>query len=99
MRHRRRRAAGARQAAAHLPILERVEWDTLMFFYGVILGVGALGTLGYLMLTSRALYEGLGPTAANVLVGVLSAVIDNVPVMFAVLVDEPRHVRKDSGCW
>jgi Na+/H+ antiporter NhaD/arsenite permease-like protein len=70
-------------------MLERVEWDTLMFFYGVILGVGALGTLGYLMLTSRALYEGLGPTASNVLVGVLSAVVDNVPVMFAVLEMNP----------
>lgn len=70
-------------------ILERVEWDTLMFFYGVILGVGALGTLGYLDLTSRALYDGLGQTAANVLIGVLSAIVDNVPVMFAVLSMNP----------
>ena len=77
-------------------ILERVEWDTLMFFYGVILGVGALGTLGYLALTSRALYDGLGPTAANVLVGVLSAMIDNVPVMFAVLSMNPAMAE---GQW
>jgi Na+/H+ antiporter NhaD/arsenite permease-like protein len=77
-------------------ILERVEWDTLMFFYGVILGVGALGTVGYLMVTSRVLYEGLGPTAANVLVGVLSAVIDNVPVMFAVLSMNPAM---SEGQW
>ncbi|NOR51749.1 MAG: sodium:proton antiporter, partial [Gammaproteobacteria bacterium] len=28
---------------------------------------------------------GLGPTWANVLVGILSAIIDNIPVMFAVL--------------
>jgi Na+/H+ antiporter NhaD/arsenite permease-like protein len=77
-------------------ILERVEWDTLMFFYGVILGVGALGTLGYLELTSRALYDGLGPTAANVLIGVLSAIIDNVPVMFAVLSMNPAM---SEGQW
>jgi Na+/H+ antiporter NhaD/arsenite permease-like protein len=70
-------------------MLERVEWDTLMFFYGVILGVGGLGTLGYLTLTSQFLYEGLGPTWANVLVGGLSALIDNVPIMFAVLSMEP----------
>lgn len=70
-------------------MLERVEWDTLMFFYGVIMSVGGLGALGYLLLTSRALYEGLGPTAANVLVGLLSAVVDNVPVMFAVLSMNP----------
>lgn len=71
-------------------LLERVEWDTLMFFYGVILGVGGLGTLGYLGLTSRALYDGLGATAANVLIGVLSALVDNVPVMFAVLSMNPQ---------
>jgi Na+/H+ antiporter NhaD/arsenite permease-like protein len=77
-------------------ILERVEWDTLMFFYGVILGVGALGTLGYLAMTSRALYVDLGPTAANVIVGVLSALIDNVPVMFAVLSMNPTM---SEGQW
>ena len=66
-------------------IMERVEWDTLMFFYGVILCVGGLGTLGYLALLSEAMYGGLGPTGANILVGLLSAIVDNIPVMFAVL--------------
>ena len=70
-------------------ILERLEWDTLMFFYGVILGLGGLTALGYLTLTSRFLYEGLGATVANILVGVLSAVVDNVPVMFGVLSMRP----------
>ena len=70
-------------------LLERVEWDTLMFFYGVILCVGGLGTLGYLTLTSQALYGGIGPTGANVIVGLLSAVVDNIPVMFAVLSMRP----------
>ena len=72
-------------------ILARVEWDTLMFFYGVILCVGALGAFGYLTLLSHGLYgaSGLGPTAANTLVGVLSAIIDNIPIMFAVLSMNP----------
>lgn len=70
-------------------MLERVEWDTLMFFYGVILSVGGLGTLGYLAVVSRLLYDGLGATTANVLVGLLSAVVDNVPIMFAVLTMDP----------
>ncbi len=68
-----------------LGILQRIEWDTFMFFYGVILCVGGIGALGYLALTSRALYVGLGPTPANVLIGVLSAIVDNIPLMFAVL--------------
>ena len=76
--------------------LERVEWDTLMFFYGVILTVGALGTLGYLALASSAVYGGLGPTWANVLVGLASALVDNIPIMFAVL---KMHPEMSQGHW
>jgi NhaD family Na+/H+ antiporter len=70
--------------------LARAEWDTLMFFYGVILCVGGLGTMGYLAALSQFMYGDLGPTTANVLVGLLSAVIDNIPVMFAVLTMLPE---------
>jgi Na+/H+ antiporter NhaD/arsenite permease-like protein len=69
--------------------MKRAEWDTLMFFYGVVLCVGGLGTIGYLALASEAMYVGLGSTQANILVGILSAVVDNIPVMFAVLTMNP----------
>ncbi|MCK5120864.1 MAG: sodium:proton antiporter NhaD [Methylococcales bacterium] len=61
------------------------EWDTLFFFFGVVFAVGGLGYIGYLELLSGAMYEGLGDTTANVLVGFISAIVDNIPVMFAVL--------------
>lgn len=61
------------------------EWDTLFFFFGVVFSVGGLGYIGYLELLSGAMYEGLGQTPANILVGVMSAIVDNIPVMFAVL--------------
>ena len=61
------------------------EWDTLFFFYGVVFAVGGLGYIGYLELLSSAMYDGLGQTPANILVGVISAIVDNIPVMFAVL--------------
>jgi Na+/H+ antiporter NhaD/arsenite permease-like protein len=69
--------------------MKRVEWDTLMFFYGIMLCVGGLGALGYLARLSDVLYGDLGATRANILIGVLSAVIDNIPVMFAVLSMNP----------
>lgn len=69
--------------------MKRAEWDTLMFFYGVILSVGGLGAMGYLALVSQAVYVDLGPTVANILVGFLSAIVDNIPVMFAVLTMNP----------
>ena len=70
--------------------LQRAEWDTLMFFYGVILCVGGLGALGYLAMVSEAVFVGLGVGWAGIIVGVLSAVVDNIPVMFAVLSMNPE---------
>ena len=61
------------------------EWDTLFFFFGVVFSVGGLGYIGYLQLLSGAMYDGLGQTGANILVGILSSIVDNIPVMFAVL--------------
>ncbi len=81
-------AAGGRPIDV-FALLERVEWDTLLFFYGVLLCVGGLAALGYLQLTASWLYHDLGATPANVLVGLLSAIIDNVPVMYAVLTMAP----------
>jgi Na+/H+ antiporter NhaD/arsenite permease-like protein len=65
------------------------EWDTLLFFFGVVFAVGGLGYIGYLELASVAMYDGLGATTANILIGILSAIVDNIPVMFAVLSMNP----------
>lgn len=70
-------------------ILEKVEWDTLLFFYGVMLCVGGLGAIGYLEGLSRFLYTDLGSTTANIVIGLLSAVVDNIPLTFAVLTMNP----------
>jgi Na+/H+ antiporter NhaD/arsenite permease-like protein len=79
-----------------LKVMARTEWDTLMFFYGIILCVGGLGAIGYLTLASSSLHGALGATGANVAIGVLSAVIDNIPLMFAVLTVDPAM---DTGQW
>lgn len=65
--------------------VREAEWDTLLFFFGVVFAVGGLGYIGYLELLSKGMYEGLGATTANILIGLISAIIDNIPVMFAVL--------------
>ena len=67
----------------------RAEWDTLLFFYGVVMCVGGLGFMGYLSLVSEALYSNWSPTYANIAVGLLSAIVDNIPVVFAVLSMNP----------
>ena len=74
----------------------RAEWDTLLFFYGVVMCVGGLGFIGYLGMASELMYTQWGATTANVSVGVLSAVVDNIPVMFAVLSMNPDM---STGQW
>ncbi|HPY39925.1 MAG TPA: sodium:proton antiporter NhaD [Thiolinea sp.] len=76
--------------------IARSEWDTLLFFYGVIMCVGGLGFIGYLELASQASYVQLGATYANIAVGLLSSVVDNIPVMFAVLTMNPQMAE---GQW
>ena len=56
--------------------VKEAEWDTLLFFFGVVFAVGGLGYVGYLELLSGAMYDGLGATTANILVGVISAIVD-----------------------
>jgi NhaD family Na+/H+ antiporter len=67
----------------------RAEWDTLLFFFGVVMCVGGLGFIGYLELASQVMYQQWGATYANVTIGLLSAIVDNIPIMFAVLTMNP----------
>ena len=77
-------------------ITGRAEWDTLLFFYGILVAVGGLASLGYLKLISDDMYITLGATYANILVGILSAIIDNIPIVYAVLT---AHPAMDMGQW
>jgi Na+/H+ antiporter NhaD/arsenite permease-like protein len=95
---RHEQAAGAAAEARYnvFEIIARAEWDTLLFFYGVLLCVGGLATLGFMQLASVELYGRFGFTAANVAMGLLSAIVDNIPIMYAVLQMNPPM---DHGQW
>ncbi|MDD5271318.1 MAG: sodium:proton antiporter NhaD [Methylovulum sp.] len=73
-----------------------LEWDTLLFFYGVMMSVAGLSFLGYLGLASNFLYAQIDPTVANILVGIFSAFIDNGTIMYAVLT---MHPDISQGQW
>ncbi|MGR5129747.1 sodium:proton antiporter NhaD [Photobacterium swingsii] len=70
--------------------VSHAEWDTLLFFYGVVMCVGGLSLIGYLGVVSEVLYTQWDPIMANSMVGILSAIVDNIPVMFAVLTMNPE---------
>ncbi len=68
--------------------IAKIENDTLLFFFGILAAVGGLHFLGFLEYFT-ALYTQFGATAVNIGVGFLSAIVDNVPVMSAVLKSSP----------
>lgn len=67
----------------------RLDWDTLLFFYGAMVGIGGLGFIGYLDAISTWLYGQHSPTLANIMIGLSSAFVDNGTLMFAVLTMHP----------
>lgn len=69
--------------------MKHVENDTLLFFFGILSAVGALHFLGFLEYVVK-LYDVIGATAGNIGVGFISAIVDNVPVMSAVLKANPE---------
>ncbi len=89
---------------AIFPAIKELDWDTLLFFYGIILAIGGLATLGYLDWVSTTVYVDWGKnmtpayqhTPGNIVIGVLSALIDNIPLMFAVIT---MHPAMSEGQW
>ena len=73
-----------------------VEWDTLLFFYGAMMIIGALSFIGYLDAIAQFLYGQNHPTVANIIIGLSSAFIDNGTLMFAVL---NMHPDLPPGQW
>ena len=71
--------------------MAKIENNTLMFFFGILAAVGALYFIGWLGLAVVIYHpDVLGPTWSNIGVGFLSAIVDNVPVMSAVLKASPH---------
>jgi Na+/H+ antiporter NhaD/arsenite permease-like protein len=70
-----------------LDYIRVIEFDTLLFFLGILLLVGMLKEIGVLDSLVRV-YELMPTTAANFVMGLLSSLVDNVPLTAALLKSE-----------
>jgi Na+/H+ antiporter NhaD/arsenite permease-like protein len=73
-----------------------IDWDTLLFFYGAMMLIGAIGFVGYLDTIAHFLFGQMNPSVANILIGLSSAFVDNGTLMFAVL---SMHPPIQAGHW
>lgn len=76
--------------------IEKIEWDTLLFFYGIMLSIAGLGVLGYLSLVADNLYIDGNFSVANTLMGILSAILGNIPVLYTLLT---MNLSMSEGQW
>lgn len=71
-----------------LEYIRQVEYDTLLFFLGILLLVGMLKEIGTLDLLTQV-YSQFDPNISNFVAGIGSALLDNVPLTAALLKAEP----------
>ncbi|MPY23373.1 sodium:proton antiporter [Shewanella psychropiezotolerans] len=71
-----------------LEYIRQVEYDTLLFFLGILLLVGMLKEIGTLDLLTQV-YAQFDPNISNFVTGIGSALLDNVPLTAALLKAEP----------
>ncbi len=72
-----------------LEYIRQIQFDTLLFFLGILLLVGALKEVGVLVWLTQ-LYSEVDPTFSSFLMGVISSILDNVPLTAALLKAEPE---------
>ncbi|QJD70662.1 sodium:proton antiporter NhaD [Marinobacterium sp. LSUCC0821] len=78
-----------------LDYVRRIEFDTLMFFLGILLLVGMMKEIGVLD-SLVGIYQMMPVAAANLTMGVFSALVDNVPLTAALL---KSGVQMSTGDW
>ncbi|MBX9756411.1 MAG: sodium:proton antiporter, partial [Pseudomonadaceae bacterium] len=63
-------------------VLRRIDTTSILFFLGILLAVSSLATAGHLLQIASLLKDSLGNVyAINIAIGLLSAVVDNVPLV------------------
>ncbi len=65
-------------------VLRKVDIVSVLFFLGILIAISSLQSAGHLTAMSNVLKEEIGNIyAVNIIIGLLSAVVDNVPLVAA----------------
>ncbi len=101
----RDKVIGGRERLKVTKILSRVDTPTVFFFLGILTAVAALESAGHLDLLAQTLKDhGLGVYPVAIIIGLLSSVVDNVPLVAASMgmyPIDPFHIQfmQDGIFW
>jgi Na+/H+ antiporter NhaD/arsenite permease-like protein len=87
-------------------VIRRIDTPSILFFLGILVAVSALATAGHLNQVASLLRDELGNVyAINIAIGLLSAVVDNVPLvagamkMYPLITPEALAAAGDQAAW
>jgi Na+/H+ antiporter NhaD and related arsenite permeases len=84
-------------------IISRIDIPSILFFLGILMAVACLQTAGHLDLLSKSLDKIGDVYIINIIIGVLSSVIDNVPLVAAAMgmypIADVGHFAVDGAFW
>ena len=105
----RNRGADERKYFSAFHALEKMDVPTVLFFLGILLAVGSLQSAGQLNEMSIFLEKNIGTQTDNgiyiigIIIGLLSAIIDNVPLVAAAMgmypIEASGYFMQDGLFW
>ena len=97
----RKKEAALKHDLSVSTMLHRIDTPSVLFFLGILLAVGALDTSGHLRLMATLLDQSFGNIyIINTLIGILSAIVDNVPLVAAAMGMYPlEQYPMDNDFW
>ncbi|MEO0899422.1 MAG: sodium:proton antiporter NhaD [Bacteroidota bacterium] len=85
--HRRRTEVESRSSLLVSKVIQKVDTPSVLFFLGILLAVAALQTAGHLAQLATAMDATFNGNIyiINILIGLLSSIVDNVPMVAAAI--------------
>ena len=83
-------------------VLERIDTSSILFFLGILLAVAGLQSMGYLSMLATGLTQTFDNNiySMNICIGMLSSIIDNVPLVAGIIGMYPLDVfPTDHSFW
>ena len=84
-------------------IIQRVDTPSVLFFLGILMAVSCLNEAGHLKLLAESLDKLGNVYVINLIIGVLSSIIDNVPLVAAAMgmypIEAVGHFAVDGAFW
>jgi Na+/H+ antiporter NhaD/arsenite permease-like protein len=78
----RKKSFSSKSNLSVIGVLKKIDTPSVLFFLGILIAVGALSTAGHLVDLAGGLQSAIGDIyVINVIIGVLSSIVDNVPLV------------------